>query len=125
MIKDRQLLGILAMVSFAAIAPGMDAFAKATPAEVPVGQVLSFRFAIQAIILFPLAVFMGVGRLPDASDILIHFARAFAVLAATGFFFLALRYMPIANAISIFFVAPFIVALMGAVFLGALDLWGH
>ena len=116
--QDRQTLGILLMIAFAAIAPGMDAFAKATPSEVPVGQVLGFRFGIQAAILLPIAVFMGIASLPRRGDVVIHILRAVTALSATGFFFLALRYMPIANAIAIFFVEPFIVALMGAVFLG-------
>ena len=106
------------MIAFAAIAPGMDAFAKATPAEVPVGQVLGFRFGIQAAILLPVALVLGIASFPSKGDLVIHLFRAITVLTATGFFFLALRYMPIANAIAIFFVEPFIVALMGAVFLG-------
>lgn len=115
---DKHTLGIIAMIAFAAIAPGMDAFAKATPDEVPVGQVLGFRFGLQSLILIPIAVLIGQGSVPKGQVALIHLGRAVAVLAATGFFFAALRFMPIANAISIFFVEPFIVALMGAAFLG-------
>ena len=118
MTRDRTTLGILAMIAFAAIAPGMDAFAKATPSEIPVGQVLGFRFGIQTAILIPLALVLGVAGLPRLDEFALHCARAAMVLLATGFFFTALRYMPITNAISIFFVEPFIVALMGAAFLG-------
>jgi drug/metabolite transporter (DMT)-like permease len=39
-------------------------------------------------------------------------------MAATGLFFAAVREMPLANAIAIFFVEPFILTLLGALFLG-------
>ncbi|MBV7397072.1 DMT family transporter [Mameliella sediminis] len=116
--SDRTTLGILFMLAFCALAPMMDALAKATPAEVPVPQILAFRFAIQVVILLPLAAVMGhLGRV-TLRDAGLHLARAAALLVATGMFFTALRYMPIADAISIFFVEPFILILMGAVFLG-------
>jgi drug/metabolite transporter (DMT)-like permease len=115
---DRTTLGIFFMLAFCAIAPVMDAFAKATPEIVPVPQILAFRFGIQVVILLPLATFLGHGQRCSARDILLHVLRAAALLAATGCFFQALRFMPIADAISIFFVEPFILILMGALFLG-------
>ena len=114
---DRTTLGILFMVAFAAIAPIMDAFAKATPTEVPVPQILAARFGIQMLILLPLAAALGHGSLPSRKDTVLHLARGFALLAATGCFFTAVRYMPIANAIAIFFVEPFILTLLGWIFL--------
>lgn len=114
---DRTTLGILFMIAFSAIAPMMDALAKATPEIVPVPQILAFRFSIQVVILLPLAALLGHSQRCGARDILLHVLRAGALLAATGCFFQALRYMPIADAISIFFVEPFILILMGAVFL--------
>lgn len=118
MMRDKTTAGILFMLAFAAIAPGMDAFAKATPNDVPVVQVLGFRFGIQAVILLPVAFVLGIGAMPKGREVAIHLARALTLLLATGFFFAALKFMPITNAISIFFVEPFIVALMGAAFLG-------
>jgi len=115
---DRTTLGIFAMLGFAAIAPGMDAFAKATPAEVPVGQLLAFRFTVQAAILLPLGVAFGDAGVPRLREGLTHVARALAILGATGLFFAALRHMPMTTAIAIFFVEPFVVTLLGAVVLG-------
>lgn len=110
-------LGILFMLGFCAIAPVMDAFAKATPHEVPVTQILAFRFGIQVVLLYPLALALGhaVSVTPRAA--LFHAARALALLLATYCFFTAVRFMPIADAIAIFFVAPFLVTLLGAAFL--------
>lgn len=114
---DRTFLGILCMVGFCALAPMMDAFAKATPSEVPLGQILGARFGLQVLILVPVTAWAGLGVLPNLRDMALHLARGLALLAATGCFFGAIRVMPIADALSIFFVAPFIVTLLGAAFL--------
>ncbi len=115
--QDRPLLGVFLMIGFALVAPGMDAFAKLAGAEIPVGQILGFRFGVQAAILLPLALALGVMARQSPARIGGHLLRAALILAATGFFFSALRVMPIADAIAIFFVEPFILTLLGAVFL--------
>lgn len=106
------------MIGFAIVAPGMDAFAKLAGAVIPVGEILAFRFGIQSLLLIPIALYLGcIGR-PSVTDLGWHFVRAFLILAATGAFFTALRFMAIADAIAIFFVEPFILTLFGAAFLG-------
>ncbi|WP_323771074.1 DMT family transporter [Antarctobacter sp.] len=115
---DRTTFGIVFMLAFCLFAPMMDALAKATPEVVPVPQILVFRFAIQVAILMPLAALLGHSQRVTLRDMALHVVRAAALLVATGMFFTALRYMPIADAISIFFVEPFVLILMGAVFLG-------
>ena len=118
MTKDRTLLGILCMIGFSVIAPVMDAFAKATPAYIPVMQILAFRFGIQFLALLPLAQVMRLTYRPPLKECAMHLVRAFLIVCATGLFFTAVREMPIANALSIFFVAPFILTLLGGVLLG-------
>lgn len=116
--KNPSLIGILCMVAFAVIAPGMDAFAKATPAEVPVLQILSARFGIQALLLVPIAMLARLAHRPGWRECGLHVVRALLILLATGCFFTALRFMPMANAIAIFFVEPFILTLLGGFLLG-------
>ncbi len=118
MSHDRPLLGIALMTGFALLAPGMDAFAKLASEEIPVGQTLAYRFGIQTLILLPLAIVLGLLSRPSASAAIWHLSRAALILLATGFFFTALRFMPIADAIAIFFVEPFILTLLGAVLPG-------
>ncbi|QGX97027.1 DMT family transporter [Roseovarius faecimaris] len=118
MTRDRTLLGILCMIGFATIAPVMDAFAKATPAYIPVMQILAFRFGIQALALLPMAAGMRLMHRPAARECGLHLVRALLIVVATGLFFAAIRFMPIANALAIFFVAPFIITLLGGVLLG-------
>ncbi len=106
------------MVAFSAIAPIMDAFAKATPDYIPVMQILSFRFGIQAALLLPLALCLRLMHWPSRRECLLHLTRAMLIVIATGLFFSAIRYMPIANALAIFFVEPFILTLLGGLLLG-------
>ena len=95
----------------------MDAFAKATPDYIPVMQILAFRFGIQLILLTPLVLGMRLIHVPNLRECALHLVRAFLIVAATGLFFTAVRYMPIANAIAIFFVEPFILTLLGGLIL--------
>lgn len=116
--QDRTTLGILFMVGFALLAPVMDALAKATPLYIPVMQILAFRFGVQLLILAPLALAAGIAHRPSLREAGQHLARGFLIMAATGLFFTAVRHMPLANAISIFFVEPFILTVLGGLFLG-------
>lgn len=115
---DRTLRGILFMVGFAVFAPIMDSFAKATPAYIPIAEIVAVRFLFQVAILVPFAMWCGIMTRPTARAAGLHVLRAAALLLATWLFFSALREMPLASAIAIFFVEPFILTLMGAVLLG-------
>ncbi len=117
MTQDRTTLGILFMIGFAMIAPVMDAFAKATPAYIPVMQILAFRFGIQLLSLMPIALALKMMHRSDLRECGLHMIRALLIVVATGLFFTAVRYMPIANAIAIFFVEPFILTLLGGLIL--------
>ncbi|WP_371224924.1 DMT family transporter [Roseovarius sp. 2305UL8-3] len=117
MTQDRTTLGILFMIGFAMIAPVMDAFAKATPAYIPVMQILAFRFGIQLLSLMPIALALKMMHRPDLRECGLHLMRALLIVVATGLFFTAVRYMPIANAIAIFFVEPFVLTLLGGLIL--------
>ena len=114
---DRTTTGILMMVGFCIIAPIMDAFAKATPHEIPITEILTARFTIQIVLLLPFAYFLSALFKPTLMDIGQHLVRGLLLLVATGLFFSAIRHMPIANAMAIFFVEPFILTILGALFL--------
>ncbi len=111
-------LGILLMVAFTVIAPFMDSFAKLIGDGMAVAQVATLRFAAQAALLLPLAAAMGWLHRPNLGEWGLHLVRAAFLLVATGCFFYALQFMPVADAIAIFFVEPFILTLLGALLLG-------
>jgi drug/metabolite transporter (DMT)-like permease len=108
------LTGVLLMAAGAALAPGIDVFAKLVPHEIPVAQVTAARFIMQSSLLLPIAAFLAVLHLPSRHEIGLHLIRATLIMVATGLFFTALRAMPIADAIAVFFVEPFMLTLLGA-----------
>jgi drug/metabolite transporter (DMT)-like permease len=108
------LTGVLLMAAGAALAPGIDVFAKLVSHEIPVAQVTTGRFIVQSSLLLPIAALMSVLHRPNRAEIGLHLIRAILIMVATGLFFTALRAMPIADAIAVFFVEPFILTLLGA-----------
>ncbi|WP_132949868.1 DMT family transporter [Rhodovulum bhavnagarense] len=115
---DRILTGILLMIGFTVTAPVMDSFAKMAAATIPVGQIVAARFLVQVAVLLPAAAILGCLSRPTLPEAGLHLARAMLILMATGAFFTALGTLPLADAIAIFFVEPFILTLLGAIFLG-------
>jgi len=108
--------GILLMVVAMLLLPGIDAIAKGVSDHVGAGQVTWSRFLFQTLLLLPFAL-MG-GGLKVGKRLWVHAARGFLIALATVLFFTSLKKMPLADAISIFFIEPFILTMMSVVFLG-------
>jgi drug/metabolite transporter (DMT)-like permease len=118
MTADRPLLGIAFILGFCAVIPLGDATAKLLGASVPLVQVLLCRFAGQALILLPVVALTG-GSLTMPDRILwLTFLRTILHVTAMGAFFVALRYLPLADATAITFVLPFILLLFGWLLMG-------
>lgn len=115
---DRPILGITLMLGFCIIAPLADAVAKLLGAAVPLDQVLLFRFGIQAAILIPLIAMSG--RMWRMRGLVMWLAllRTIMHITGIGMMFTALQYLPLADAIAISFVMPFILLLLGKLLLG-------
>ncbi|MCG8357986.1 MAG: DMT family transporter [Kiloniellales bacterium] len=113
--------GILFMVVGMLLVPGIDAIAKVLSASVPAGQVAWARFFFQTLYLAPFALMAG----PIALNrwLWIHVLRGLLLALATLFFFWSVKYLPLADAISIFFVSPLILTLLAALFLGETIGW--
>ena len=118
MTADRPLLGILLMLGFCVLAPMGDATAKLLGGSIAVLHLVLIRFVFQAVILFPIA--RGTGRtLRFPRQILWFIAlRTILHIAGIGMMFLSLRYLPLAEAVAIAFVMPFIMLLLGWTVLG-------
>ena len=111
------------MISFAIIAPGIDVFGKLATGEFPSAQISLGRFVVQCLLLLPIVIWRKELRLLSRSEALLHGLRGFLIAMATMMFFSALRYLPITDAIAIFFVEPMIVVLLGAWLLGEPTGW--
>ncbi|MFW5641934.1 MAG: DMT family transporter [Roseicyclus sp.] len=110
---DRPLLGILLMLGFCTIVPFADALAKLLGTVLPLAQIILVRFAIQALLLTPLALWTGRALFPSRRVVRLTALRALLLMAGVTLMFSALRYLPLADAVAIAFVMPFIMLLLG------------
>ena len=113
---DRVVLGIAMMLGFCACAPLLDVAAKLAADEIPVAQITTARFAVQSVIMFPVALLLGFSLQVPRALIVPLIARAVFLIASTYCFVAAIAVMPIADALAIVFVEPFILLLLGRVF---------
>jgi drug/metabolite transporter (DMT)-like permease len=118
MTHDRPLLGIGLMLGFCIVAPMGDAVAKLLGESVPLGQLLFVRFAIQAVILIPI-VWLGRRMWRMRGRVLgLTALRTVLHIFGIGAMFSALQYLPLADAVAIAFVMPFLMLLLGKYVLG-------
>ncbi len=114
---DRPLLGIALMLGFCVVAPMADAVAKLLGQSVPVGQLVLIRFLVQFLLLLP---FLVLGLRPwRMRGRILHLVmlRTLLHVLGIGLMVSALQYLPLADAIAIAFVMPFILLLLGRFFL--------
>ncbi len=114
---DRPLLGILLMLAFCIIAPLADSFAKLIGDRIPLLQLLTVRFGVQVAILLPLVLLSGASLLWRWPVMALVAIRSLLHITGIGLMFLALRHLPLADAVAIAFVMPFILLLLGRIFL--------
>lgn len=109
---------ILMMVAMLTL-PLMDGMAKllAVEYEVNAGQTTFGRFIVQAALLAPVIVLMHGARGLIPSQFWANLLRGALMSLAVSLFFATLRYMPIADAIAIFFLEPFILTILSVVIL--------
>lgn len=115
---DRILAGVALMLGFCVTAPLLDVAAKLASSNVPVGQITAARFIVQCALMAPFVWVMGLSLRVARGQWLALLFRAVFLLVSTFCFIAAIRVMPLADALAIVFVAPFIVLLVGKFYLG-------
>jgi len=103
------------MIPAMLLLPGIDAIAKWLSSSISAGQVTWCRFLFQMLFLLPFI--LQARGLFVVSSLWLHALRGALLVAATLFFFSGLVYLPLADAISIFFVEPLMVTILSAIFL--------
>lgn len=91
----------------------IDVFAKLATIELSVGQVTLARFSVQASLMIPLLLVLGVSWRVQNQQFWWLTLRAVVALIFTATFVAAISVMPIAEALTILFVSPFILMLLG------------
>lgn len=110
---DRPLLGIMLMLGFCALAPFGDSLAKVLGSRIPLMQLLLARFAIQALLLLPLIWLTGKALSMNLRVLRLTIFRTLLHVSGSAAMYMSLRYLPLADAIAIAFVMPFILLVLG------------
>lgn len=109
---DSIMLGVALMMGFCMTAPLLDVAAKLASDIIPVGQITAARFLVQVALMLPFCLAMGLSfRMNGGFGMLA--LRAILLVLSTFFFISAIRVMPLADALAIVFIEPFIVMLVG------------
>jgi len=115
---DRILPGVALMIGFCVFAPLIDVASKLAAQAVPVGVVTFGRFLVQAALMLPVVLVMRLPlRLGGRAAWLVTL-RALMLMLSTYCFVAAVKVMPIADALAIVFVEPFVILLIGRLVLG-------
>jgi len=115
---DRPVFGILLMLGFCVLAPLGDSIAKYLGGTIPLLQLLLVRFGLQAVLLLPYAAVKRIPMRMDRRLFRLTLLRTGLHIIGIGAMFSALRFLPLADAIAIAFVMPFILLLLGKYVLG-------
>lgn len=118
MTQDRPTLGIALMLGFCVVAPMGDALAKILSSKVALGQLVFVRFAVQAVVLIPIIAVTGRIWRMSRRVFALTLLRTIMHIIGIGTMVSALYYLPLADAIAIAFVMPFIMLLLGHYVLG-------
>ncbi|ASW06701.1 DMT family transporter [Rhizobium sp. 11515TR] len=118
--QQNPLRGMTIMASAMILLPTMDAIAKymASFEGMSPGQVTFYRFFFQLVCMLPLLA-TGAGRSAfSAKRPWMNLLRGALHGAASLLFFAAVKYMPLADVFAIYFVEPFMLTALSALFLG-------
>jgi drug/metabolite transporter (DMT)-like permease len=116
---DRILPGVALMLAFCMLAPLLDVASKlAAEGGVPVGQITTARFVVQGALMLPVVLWMGLPWRVSPRVLGLTFLRAIFLMLSTYSFVSGIAVMPVADALAIAFVEPFVVLILGSLLFG-------
>lgn len=116
---DRIFPGIVLMLAFCALAPLLDVSSKlAAENGIPVGQITTARFVVQGALMLPVVLWMGLAWGVSARVLGFVFLRAVFLILSTFSFVSGIAVMPVADALAIAFVEPFVLLFLGRLIFG-------
>lgn len=116
--RNERMGGVLYMILGIACFSAMDASGKWVVKDYSVFQLLAVRSSLCVVILGALVPFFGGRQALATRRPWAHLARALASSLAFLFFYAALRYLPLANAVAVEFGSPFLVTALAVPILG-------
>ncbi|MDZ4094508.1 MAG: DMT family transporter [Paracoccaceae bacterium] len=115
---DRILAGVALMIVFCALAPLLDVSSKLAAATLPVGQIVAARFVVQGAVMLPFVLLMRLRWHIGPRMAWLLALRALFLILSTYCFVAAVAVMPIADALAIAFVEPFVLLILGKMLFG-------
>ena len=116
---DRIGPGIILMLVFCVLAPLLDVSSKlAAEAGMPVGQITTARFVVQGALMLPVVLAMRLAWAVSPRVLGFVFLRALFLILSTYSFVSGIAVMPVADALAIAFVEPFILLILGSLIFG-------
>lgn len=116
--QDNTLLGILCVMTGIATASLMDATIKSLSGGYPLHEIVMARSVVALFLtLFIVHLEGGLSMLATKRP-LVHLTRGLLVVVANMTFYMAISFMPLAEATALFFVSPLIITALSVPFLG-------
>lgn len=111
------MMGLVLMSLSVLVSPIIDIFSKLAIATVPSAEITAARFAVQALCMLPIVLWRR--NLMDTTwkQSFFHAIRGAIITVSMISFVTTLKYMPVADAIAIFFVEPIILTILSSLFL--------
>jgi drug/metabolite transporter (DMT)-like permease len=107
--------GMFLMIAAMMIVPWMDAISKLLATSLSPGQIAWSRFALQSVFLLPVMLLSG--RCLATRHHRLHMARGVLIGLSIILMVWSFQYLPLANAIAIFFIEPLILTLLAGLIL--------
>ena len=115
---DRPVLGVAFMLGFCVTIPFADAFAKIAGATLPLAMLVGARCAVQAAVLTPLVRAGGGSLVLPRRFFWLAVLNAALNLVGLASIYGAFRFLPLADAIAIAYVMPFMLLFLGRFLMG-------
>jgi len=101
--------GIILMIIGLALFTTGEAIVKGLAPHYDITQIVWSRYIFHAVVTFILFSRSGIFKLAKTTRPWLHTSRSALMLIATSLFFFALRYLPLADAVAILFIAPIMI----------------
>ncbi len=115
---DAPVTGILLLVAAAILIPISDGFAKILTQDLPAAQVVWLRYGSQTLLILPIALWWHGWRIFHTAKPLTQALRSALITIAAFCFFSAVKTIPLADTVAVFFVNPFVITALSPLVLG-------
>jgi drug/metabolite transporter (DMT)-like permease len=118
-----QLLGIALMISSTVFFACSDVMTKVLAASLPPAEIAWLRYVTFSLLVIPLVLMNGGGTLLRSRNLSLQILRGLGAVGSALFFTAGLRFIPVADATAIYFIAPIVIMALSIPFLGEVVGW--